>query len=447
MRNRKSKLLHNSLDNLLGKILAAGRTKIAIAAVVAILVCPAYALALTSNPKVALEEGIEIENDILRKTEKGAEGEAEVDSISLVVKDHPLLRPVMKSVSVVKMSEDEDTMPVTDRNWWHLLRKGELNLRDTTVEYPRFVKFCRDVYLWGDKTFNTYDTTYVVGTGTNWKARVAFDGWSDSYHMNLDRKMPITLFSTPYMSAGIFLHFMAVSVNQTIDLSNLCFNKPVNHHKFEFGFNCARFNLDLAFNSNTGGSDIRSFGDYKKGHFFKQYFSGVNLHSFNANLYYYFNNYKYANGAAYYFSKIQKISAGSFILGFTYGYEDIELDFTKLPEFLIPYMKVDPRDYKFNYYNYCLLFGYGFNWVLGKHFLYNVTAMPSIGVLHCTEESEDKSAKLLSLNANWRMSLTYNKDNFFTCFIVKVDGHWYKTSRLSVFNAIENASLSVGVRF
>lgn len=343
--------------------------------------------------------------------------------------------------------ESADTMPIRDRNWWKLMWKGELNLHDTTVHYPRFVKFCVDVYNWGDKTFNTYDTTYVVGTGRNWKARIAFDAWTDSYHMNLNRKMPITMISTPYTSAGIFLHFMAVSINYSIDLTNLCFNKPVNHKKFEFGFNCARFNVDLAFNSNTGGSNIRTFGNYRKGHLFREYFPGVELNSFTADLYYYFNNFRYANGAAYYYSKFQKKSAGSFILGFTYAYEDYSLDFTRLPEKLLPYMTVDVRDYKFRYHDYCLLFGYGFNWVLNRHFLYNITIMPSIGVMHCTEDSYDGSTKLLSLNAKGRMSLTYNKGDFFVCLIAKADGHWYKTGRLSIFNAIENASLSVGIRF
>lgn len=362
--------------------------------------------------------------------------------------DHALL-----DILVSQRIEQEDRLqkeaekPVTDRNWWHLLRKGDLDLRDSTVEYPKFIKFCRDVYLWGDKTFNSYDTTYVVGTGTNWKARIGFDAWSDSYHINLDKTMPMTLFSTPYTSAAIYLHFMAVSINQSIDLTNLCFNKPVNHKKFEFGFNCARFNLDLAFNSNTGGSYIRTFGDYRKGRLIRQYFSGVNLNSFTADLYYYFNNRKYANGAAYYFSKIQKKSAGSFILGLTYSYEDISLDFTKLPTYLLPFMKVEPNDYKFNYFNYCLLFGYGYNWVLNKHFLLNGTLMPSIGVIHCTEDSSEGSAKLLSLNIKGRVSLTYNLNNFFLCLIAKGDGHWYNSDRLSVFNAIENASLSIGVRF
>ncbi|MDE6330593.1 MAG: DUF4421 domain-containing protein [Muribaculaceae bacterium] len=344
-------------------------------------------------------------------------------------------------------AERLDSIRRHDRNWWRLAWKGELDMHDTTVYYPRFIKFCVDVYNWGDKTFNSYDTTYVVGTGRKWKTRIAFDAWTDSYHMNLNRKMPITLISTPYTSAGVFLHYMAVSINYTLDLSNLFFNKPVNHSKFEFGFNTARFNVDLAINSNTGGSNIRTFGDYRKSHLFNQYFSGVNLHSFTADLYYYFNNRRYANGAAYYYSKFQRKSAGSFILGFSYAYEDIGLDFTQLPDYLIPYMKVEMRDYKFNYHNYCLLFGYGFNWVITPRLLYNITIMPSVGVMHCTEDSYEGSSKMLSLNAKGRMSLTYNHNDFFLCLIGKADGHLYKTGHLAVFNAIENASLSLGIRF
>lgn len=309
------------------------------------------------------------------------------------------------------------------------------------------MKFCVDVYNWGDKAFNSYDTTYVVGTGRRWKTRIMFDAWTDSYFMNLGGKMPVTLISNPYASAAIYLQYMAVSINYGVDLNNLMFNKPTNHRKFEFGFNCARFNLDLAFNKNVGGSYIRTFGDYNRGHLIKEYMPGLRLTSFTADIYYYFNNFRYANGAAYYFSRIQKKSAGSFILGFTFSYEDFAMDFSTLPENLKPYMTVADRNYVFNYYNYCLLFGYGYNWVINKNLLFNISAMPSIGVLHATELSTQGSSKMISLNAKGRMSLTYNKGDFFTCLILKADGKFYSANRLSVFSSIENASLSVGVRF
>ena len=123
------------------------------------------------------------------------------------------------------------------------------------------------------------------------------------------------------------------------------------------------------------------------------------------------------------------------------------LDFSTLPKNLKQYYTYDEENFKFHYYNYCLLFGYGYNWVLNRHLLYNVSVMPSIGVIHCFEDSHDGKTKLLSMNIKGRMSLTYNLGDFFTCLIVKADGHWYKTGQLSVFSAIESASLSVGVRF
>lgn len=337
--------------------------------------------------------------------------------------------------------------PDPDRNWFHLLKKGELNLQDPTVKYPKFVKFCVDVYNWGDRFFNSYDTTYVVGTGRRWKTRVAFDGWADSYNMNLDHSMPVTLISEPYVNASVNLQYMAVGISYGVDLNNLFFTKPVKHRKFEFGFNCARFNLDLAFNRDAGGTYVRTLGEYSRPDFDKLRFPGVDMTRMSADIYYYFNNFKYANGAAYYFSKIQKKSAGSAILGFSYAYEDIRFDFNQLPEVLIPFLTIDERELRFHYNSYCLLFGYGFNWVLNRHFLYNISVMPSIGVIRCYEDSSDGRDSMLSLNAKGRMSLTYNKGDFFTCLIIKADGKWYKTGRLSSFNAIENFSLSVGVRF
>lgn len=334
-----------------------------------------------------------------------------------------------------------------NRNWWHLLWKGRLSLNDTTVQYPRFIKFCVDLYNWGDRTFNSYDTTYVVGTGRRWKTRICLDAWTDSYNMNLGGNMPMTLISSPYSTAAIYLQYMAVGINYGVDLNNLMFNKPVNHKKMEFGFNCARFNLDLSFNQHIGGSYIRTFGNYNRGHLMREYLPGLQMTTFNADLYYYFNNRKYANGAAYYFSKFQKKSAGSAILGISYAYEDLHLDLAELPDNLKPYMVIEEKNFRFHYHAYNILFGYGFNWVISQRLLFNVSVMPSLGWMHCYEDSSAGTADLLSMNFKGRMSLTYNKGDFFTCLIARIDGHYYNSRRLSVFSAIENASLSVGVRF
>ena len=59
----------------------------------------------------------------------------------------------------------EDSLKVAfGKNYWKwAILSGKLDLRDDDVEYPKFVKFCLDVYDWGSRTFNTYVNLLEVG--------------------------------------------------------------------------------------------------------------------------------------------------------------------------------------------------------------------------------------------------------------------------------------------
>ena len=64
-----------------------------------------------------------------------------------------------------KINEPYDTT----RNkgyWWRALKHGKVNFNDSTMGYPKFVMFCYKTYIWGDRAFNSYDSTYVKATGT-----------------------------------------------------------------------------------------------------------------------------------------------------------------------------------------------------------------------------------------------------------------------------------------
>lgn len=366
---------------------------------------------------------------------------ADSDSVAATVsgKIHPAQAEYM---AMKNYSAKDDP----DRDWWHLLKKGYFNPKDTTVKYSRFMDLFCKVYNWGDRVFNTYDSTYVAGFGKNWKARLAFDAWADSYYINGQHKLPMLFHSEPYTSAAAYLHFMAVSVNYSVDLGHLFYNKPINHKKFEFGFTCARFSAELSFISNTGGTYIRKFGDYSK-KLMREYFPGVKSNSINFAVYYYFNNKKYANGAAYNFSRLQKKSAGSFMLGFNFQHQDSQFDFTRLPEKLIPYYTWDQWRFRILYNEYCLLGGYGYNWVINKHLLYNITAMVSSGVTHCSELNADGATDMWALNTLGRMSLTYNLRDFFVCLIGKGNIQWYNSGSMTLFTGMATGSLSIGFRF
>lgn len=386
----------------------------------------------------------------------------EADAVSFVMPDdftdeadNSVRMVLPKDSADIKVTAIEDAGHNTDttandtidKTWWKLLKKGRLNLADTTVVYPKFLKFCVNVYNWADRVFNSYDTAYVVGTGRRWKVRLVSDNWADSYALDLGKKMPVRILSDIYCNAGAYVQYMAVSLGYSFDLSNIIGNKPANHKKLEFGFNCARFNVEMHYWENTGGSYIRKFGKYKDGKFFKEFFPGVSMQIFGLSAYYFFNNRKYSQGAAYNFSKFQKKNAGSFIIGLSYNNLNCHLDFFQLPENLDPYLTVAKENYHLHYRNWSIMTGYGFNWVLNKHLLLNVTAMPEIGITNCYADSYDAKETLFALNFRGRGSLTYNLKDFFVCLIGKIDGHWYKSGAASIFSSVENASLSVGYRF
>lgn len=359
----------------------------------------------------------------------------------------------------LRLLDPEDRIPVDPdyktsksdepetHNWWQLLKKGKWNISDTTVEYPKFLGFCVDVYNWGDRVFNSYDTTYVVGTGRHWKARLASDNWLDSYYLNINKDMPIRMMSDMYCNAAVYLQYMAVSYGYSWNLSNKLGGKPENHKKMEYNFNCARFNIEGHYWENTGGTVIRTFGKYNNGHLIHETFPGVKSKTIGINGYFFFNNRKYSMGAAYNFSKIQKKSAGSAIIGFNYNNLDITMDLGTIPVNLLPYLTIDPQRYKFHYNTYALMSGYSYNWVWNKHLLFNISAFPGIGYTHTYEDSTDSKAKLFSMVLKGQTSITYNLKDFFICLVGKLDGNWYHSGRTTLFSSVENIQLSVGYRF
>ena len=335
----------------------------------------------------------------------------------------------------------------SNRNWWYLLRHGRLNTADTTVHYPKFMNFCMKVYRWADKTFNSYDTTYVVGTGRRWKVRLLSDNWVDSYYINPGKKIPIRMMSDPYANIGAYIQYMAVSVGYSVDMNNIIGHHPANHQKIEYTFNCARFNIEGHIWKNTGGTYVRTFGKYNNGHLIKRFFEGVKLKEMEVYGYYFFNNRKFSMGASYNFSKFQKKSAGSAVIGFGYNNLDIGMNLNELPEELKPHLNVRPENYKFHYRSYSIISGYSFNWVLNKKLLFNISAFPGVGINLTYEDSHSGNSKTIAMNVRAMSSLTYNLNDFFICAVAKLDGNWYISNNNTLFSSVENAQLSVGLRF
>lgn len=351
------------------------------------------------------------------------------------------LPPKDAKLDSIKPSRDQ-------RWWWTLLKQKKLQMSDTTVVWPKFLKFCVNIYNWADKTFNSYDPEYVIGTGKRWKVRLVSDNWLDSYALGFSGGFHSTMTSDVYANVGAYIQYMAVSIGSSYDVEKLFNHKEPLHKKYEFGFICALFNAELYYHENRGGVNIKRFGSFKEGKDMKEYFPGVNMSTLGFDAYYFFNNKKYSQGAAYNFSKYQLKSQGSFMLGLSITNQRLTFDFNQLPDNLKNEIPADRLiTYYFHYNSYAVLAGYGYNWVIAPKLLFNASVMPSIGFSHYYEDSLEGNKYLLSLNIQGRMSLTYNLGNYFFGLIGKMNGHLYKQAKTSMFSSIENFAAYVGLRF
>ncbi|MBR5684823.1 MAG: DUF4421 domain-containing protein [Muribaculaceae bacterium] len=344
-----------------------------------------------------------------------------------------------------KLNEPYDTT----RNkgyWWRALKHGKVDFNDRTMGYPKFVMFCYRTYVWGDRTFNSYDTSYVQATGKNWKLILKSDNWVDSYIGHPVKDVNQIMNSNLVSNIGLSLSFMAVSVGYSVNVSNLLHGSNLSN-KFDFSFTCARFAADAYYweNNNEINVTYKVKNSGEGLHKLKQ--SGVSRKATGLTAYYFFNNRRYAQAAAYCFSKYQKRSAGSWLAGFSLQHFDVSFDVEQFSDEVRAYFPSQDEAPRILYNDYCLLFGYGHNWVLGRKWLLNVTATPYLGYRYNHFHHEDWMPSAVSLNIRVRTAAVYNLKKFFVGFQGFADHHRYKTKNSRLVNSTIDFTALAGIRF
>lgn len=365
---------------------------------------------------------------------------------SVVVQPQELYTP---ELATTQNDNKQKEPSKSDPNYWHWAALHQkLNLKDTTVIYPAFVKLCVDVYNWGDNTFNSYDTTYVEGSGKKWKISLRNDNWNDSYMLHFPSSTTVRMVSQVSSNIGFSLSYMAMSIGYMLDFDVVFGGKSLTHKKWDFQFSCARFAIDAYASKNTGSTLLQRIGDYNDEQWMNYPFNDISTENYGIDLYYFFNNRKYSQGAAYTYSKIQKRSAGSFITGLMIASQDISIDFSNLNNEMIASLpEIDNLSYHFRYYDFCALVGYGYNHVMGKHWLFNITALPSVGVKHCLVVNEEGESYKFSANIKAKTAFVYNCNRFFASFYGKFDLHWYSSRRYNFANVDTYFNFCTGWRF
>ena len=184
--------------------------------------------------------------------------------------------------------ERNDTVSQRKETWFQQLRKANFNINDSRIQYPRFMDFCRKVYNWGDRVFNSYDTTYVRGTGHNWKVYLHNHNWHQTYAYKF-RGKPLVLSTDLNSDIGLNLNFMAVGIGYTWNLNKLINGNNNNNKTFSISFTCARFYAEFVSTKSEGDTYIRHAGNTDLADYTNHRIDKRNHISKMFNVYYFFN--------------------------------------------------------------------------------------------------------------------------------------------------------------
>ena len=319
---------------------------------------------------------------------------------------------------------------------------------DSIAKWGKFPKFCVGVYRWGDKFFNTYDSTYVVGTGYLFNGKIIADTWGDYYNFSLLDKKSLEMVSRPSTSTGLYLTYMAVSVGYDINFSKIFGGPREARKRFNFGFNCSLLGVNFMQSSNDVGTHIKKFGKFGKRHSLNLPFNGINNKEWLLDVYYFFNHKRYSQAAAFAYSKIQLKSQGSFYAGLRISYQKYSFDFSDLPfemKVVLPPSWVNYR-YDVKSRIFAARLGYGYNWVFAKNWVLGVSESPILGLRKGYINSDEDKVSFALSNC-LRASVVWNNSRWFCGVTGEVNTDLVYDKLHALTSSVYSIEASLGYRF
>lgn len=320
---------------------------------------------------------------------------------------------------------------------------------DSIAQWGKFPRFCVNTYRWGDRFFNSYDSTYVKGSGKRFNVKTKLDSWFDIYNFRFDNGYRMEMMSRPSTTMGFYLTYMAVSLGYDMNISKY-FNGGIQARKrFNLQFNCSLFAMEYYTTTNDIGTIIRRMGPPGEVKATDIDFHGINTSSWGIDLYYFFNHKHYSQAAAYYYSKIQVRSSGSLYAGLSFWGQKYNFDFWELMQSNNPQL---PPSWGYFYQvrnkNYALKVGYGYNWVFHRGWCVGASVAPTFGLRNGYINNPNKDDRSFALSNQMRVSLIYNyKTKWFFGLVGRWDMGLIYDKEHSLLASNLSLEASAGFRF
>ncbi|MBO4549947.1 MAG: DUF4421 family protein [Bacteroidaceae bacterium] len=256
-----------------------------------------------------------------------------------------------------------------------------------------------------DRYYHTsYDTNYVVRpegrltlklkgnqTGNGIRAKGTIHDLHFKSHLSTSYKTTISIAGT----------YRGLSASYSINPAKLA--GFYEDYELNVNYYASRFCIDASYQRSSSLSGDMTLGENS----FRMESGEADMKVFNITGYYVFNHRRYSVSAAYNQSYIQRRSAGSWLAGLSYQGGSIKTSDERKEQ------KPDSPDVRIGVGHIGIGGGYGYNLVLGKKWLLNLTLLPTFVVynrnkLTINDESRHAGRMKFNMLFNERAAVVYN---------------------------------------
>ena len=237
-----------------------------------------------------------------------------------------------------------------------------------------------------------------------------------------------------------------IIVGYSIDLQK---NRPLK--EFTTSLYSTRFGLDLLYREASEGYGINDVQGLHNGRPLPDNLAGkdvLDVKQLGVGLHYAFNK-RFSYSAAYGQSTIQRVSAGSLILGAGYNWQEFAFNYDNIESHTGAVLQEKLKYDKAVYNDFNISLGYAYNWAFAKNFLVGASFEPAIGYKQARLQykEENKLQGSIGVDFTTRAALVYNNQRFYAGASLESHTYLFHKKPLFMTNGFGVLEVYVGVNF
>jgi len=431
------------------------------------LACVWAAVFLCLGSALAQSEAVEQADSAANAVAGAAAAESAAEAADTAV--HPVFRAVDRALDGYPLISEQlaDSLDVPHD------RLGRLHPRKLIRRMRKFLG--GQLEYW-----NSIDTAFITPQLYNYQLMLQNTNTFERFTMSTRTEPSQRLEFAPNRTVrlGGYFGWRWLILGYTFDIDPLFHGHSAKKQKTEIdmSFYTQKVGIDLYFRKTGNDFRIKNLDDLfsdenPRPSDLSDHFSGLNIQMRGLNVYYIFNHRYFSYPAAFSQSTVQRRSAGTWKLGFSFTHHKVTLDESAFDERIAALIDESMFFQKVRYNDYCINFGYAYNWVFARNWLLAASVSPGVAynVTNYTGRATSDDASLteqvgeevaseakrfikfhrdrLNLDTIVRLGLVYNNNHQFFGASLILRSFRYKNSAVSLENSFGSLNIYVGINF